>query len=152
MANFLYPSTIAISRPNQNTGVGTVGYGGLLPTDETVIATGIAAHIQADRQGTRPKPGQGYRAYRRAEHLEDHLQGRCGPDTDPRHHHRRAGTAFPGNLRRLGADGHDLPLRRYCAELTRNRDMKDEKPVKKPAKPTAAGQWCGRRDHRCWKV
>jgi hypothetical protein len=57
MSNFLYPSTISISRPNANNAVGSQPYGGSLITDETVIATGIAAHIQADRQGTRPETG-----------------------------------------------------------------------------------------------
>lgn len=57
MGSFLYPSLIAISRPNANTAVGTQPYGGLSASDETVIATGIAAHIQADRQGTRPETG-----------------------------------------------------------------------------------------------
>ena len=55
--SFLYPSTITIRRPNANNAVGSQPYGGALLTDETVIAAGIAAHIQADRQGTRPEAG-----------------------------------------------------------------------------------------------
>jgi hypothetical protein len=54
MANFLYPRTISISRPNPNTGIGAQPYGALQETNETTIATGIAAKIQIDRQGTKP--------------------------------------------------------------------------------------------------
>jgi hypothetical protein len=57
MPNFLYPRTIQISRPNQNTSVGVQPYGGVLATNESVIATGIPAHIQSDRQGTKPQTG-----------------------------------------------------------------------------------------------
>jgi hypothetical protein len=52
--NFLYPRVINIKRLNQNTAVGAQSYSGINKTNETVIATGIAAHIQADRQGTSP--------------------------------------------------------------------------------------------------
>jgi len=55
--SFLYPSTISITRQNQNNALGTQGYGGVLATNESIIATGIPAHIQADRQGTRPQSG-----------------------------------------------------------------------------------------------
>jgi hypothetical protein len=57
MVNFLYPSTIAISRPNPNTGVGAQSYSGVTQADESILATNIAAHVQADRQGTRPEAG-----------------------------------------------------------------------------------------------
>jgi hypothetical protein len=54
MANFLYPRTISVSRPNPNTGVGAQPYGALQETNETTIATGISAKVQIDRQGTKP--------------------------------------------------------------------------------------------------
>lgn len=54
MGNFLFPSSITITRPNAQSAVGVQAYGGLLVANETVIASGIAAHIQADRQGTTP--------------------------------------------------------------------------------------------------
>jgi hypothetical protein len=54
MGNFLYPNTISITRPNQNTGVGTVGYGGLSPMDESSIASGIPANIQIDKGSRTP--------------------------------------------------------------------------------------------------
>ncbi len=52
--SFIYPRTISISRPNASTAVGAQGYGGLLKTAETQIAAGIAAHIEAERQGKDP--------------------------------------------------------------------------------------------------
>jgi len=52
--SFLYPRLIAISRQNPNPVVGAQPYGGLQESNETIIASGIAAKIQADRQGTRP--------------------------------------------------------------------------------------------------
>ena len=55
--SFLYPSTIQITRPNANNSVGSQPYGGVLASDETVVAANIAAHVQADRQG--PRPGAG---------------------------------------------------------------------------------------------
>lgn len=54
MVNFLYPRLVQLSRPNVDTGVGAQPYSGLQKTNETVLLTGIAAHIQADRQGTAP--------------------------------------------------------------------------------------------------
>jgi hypothetical protein len=55
--SFLYPNTISISRQNQPAGVGAQPYSGVTQANETVIAEGIDAHIQADRQGTRPDAG-----------------------------------------------------------------------------------------------
>ena len=52
--SFLFPNIISISRPNQDSVVGAQPYSGILPSNETVIASGIAAHIEADRQGTQP--------------------------------------------------------------------------------------------------
>ena len=57
MTSFLYPNTISICRPNSNDAVGSQPYGGLSVADETIIAAGIPAHVQADRQGTRPEAG-----------------------------------------------------------------------------------------------
>ncbi len=54
MVNFLFPSLISISRPNPDITVGAQPYGGVLSTNETILATGIAAHIEADRQGQAP--------------------------------------------------------------------------------------------------
>jgi hypothetical protein len=52
--SFLYPSTISISRPNPMTGIGRQEYSGLDPSNETIVASNIPAHIQSDRQGTVP--------------------------------------------------------------------------------------------------
>jgi hypothetical protein len=52
--SFLYPRCISISRPNLDTGIGAQPYGGVLQSNETRIACGIAAHIEAERQGTSP--------------------------------------------------------------------------------------------------
>ena len=46
MKSFIYPRTITISRPNQTTQVGTIGYQGVLPSDETILFTNIPASIQ----------------------------------------------------------------------------------------------------------
>jgi hypothetical protein len=54
MVNFLYPRTIQVTRPNLDTGVGAQPYGGLLASNETLVASGIAAHIEAERQGKDP--------------------------------------------------------------------------------------------------
>lgn len=54
MGNFLYPRTISITRPTPDNSVGAGSYSGTLAANETTIATAIAAHIQADRQGTTP--------------------------------------------------------------------------------------------------
>lgn len=55
--SFLFPNTISLSRTAPNGGVGSIGYGGLPATAQTVVATGLPAHIQADRQGTRNAAG-----------------------------------------------------------------------------------------------
>lgn len=44
--SFLYPRTIAVSRPGTQPGVGAQGYGGELPSTETPIASGLPASIQ----------------------------------------------------------------------------------------------------------
>ena len=50
--SFLYPRTIQISRPNQDATLGAQPYSGLRADNETVIASGIAAHIQIDKQNS----------------------------------------------------------------------------------------------------
>jgi hypothetical protein len=45
--SFLYPRLVEISRPNPTTGVGALGYQGVLPTNETILFTNIPASIQA---------------------------------------------------------------------------------------------------------
>jgi hypothetical protein len=52
--SFLYPNIISVSRPNQDNAVGAQPYSGILPANESAIITGLAAHIEADRQGTVP--------------------------------------------------------------------------------------------------
>jgi hypothetical protein len=54
MSSFLFPNTITISRPKIMSGVGAQEYSGLLSTEETVVKSCLAAHVQADRQGTAP--------------------------------------------------------------------------------------------------
>lgn len=44
--SFMYPRTIFITRPINTSGVGALGYQGLDPQDETIIASDIAANIQ----------------------------------------------------------------------------------------------------------
>lgn len=48
--SFLYPRTVSISRPIQDPTLGAQPYSGLRADSETEIASGIAAHIQIDRQ------------------------------------------------------------------------------------------------------
>jgi hypothetical protein len=48
--SFLYPRTIAIHRPGEDTTLGAQPYSGLRADNETLIASGIPAHIQIDRQ------------------------------------------------------------------------------------------------------
>jgi hypothetical protein len=52
--NFLYPRTISILRSKPNTAVGALDYSGVTTASETLLAKNIAAHIQAERQGTLP--------------------------------------------------------------------------------------------------
>lgn len=58
MPSLLFPRTISIRRPNNNTTpvAGSVGYGGADPIQETVIASGLSAAITFDRFG-RQDPG-----------------------------------------------------------------------------------------------
>ena len=46
--SFLYPRTISVTRPNEQTGAGVLPYGGLSPNNETpvTLAQGLAASIQ----------------------------------------------------------------------------------------------------------
>lgn len=53
--SFIYPRKISISRPQVKAGVGVLSYGGLLPSNETIIASGIAASIQLKKEGGRPE-------------------------------------------------------------------------------------------------
>ena len=58
--SFMYPRTVSVSRPNATPAgqLGDVGYSAQRgPVDETVIATGLAASIQFDRQGQRNPTG-----------------------------------------------------------------------------------------------
>ena len=71
--SFLYPRTIAITRPNQQTGVGELSYGGLSPNSESPILSGIPASIQlanANKNNTTAIPGDvpvsNYKIYSRA--------------------------------------------------------------------------------------
>ena len=52
--SFLYPNLISLSRPNPADVVGAQDYSGVTQAGETVLASGIPAHIQTDRQGTLP--------------------------------------------------------------------------------------------------
>jgi len=54
MVNFLYPRSIAITRQNQDAAVGAQPYSGVTQANESTIATGIAAKIQADKGGAAP--------------------------------------------------------------------------------------------------
>lgn len=53
--SFLYPRTITISRMAPDPTLGSQGYSGMTPDKETIVAQGIPARIQADRQGTPPQ-------------------------------------------------------------------------------------------------
>lgn len=54
MPNFIYPRTIAISRPGAAPVAGDGGYSGLPQGSETTVATGIPASIQFSRSGSQP--------------------------------------------------------------------------------------------------
>lgn len=58
MANFMFPRTLTLRRPNNNVtpAAGQVGFGGAEPIQETVILTGLIAAIDFDRFG-RQDPG-----------------------------------------------------------------------------------------------
>jgi hypothetical protein len=49
--SFIYPRTINITRPQVQSGVGAVAYGGLIETQESQIAQDIPASIQLSKQG-----------------------------------------------------------------------------------------------------
>ena len=63
--SFLYPRTIAITRPNTNSGIGAIGYGGLTPAAETAVVSGLPASIQENKNLGKPEadvPGDALRA------------------------------------------------------------------------------------------
>jgi hypothetical protein len=47
MSSFLYPHTIAVTRPRAKGNYGAVGYRGQAQTDEDLVAQGVPAAIQA---------------------------------------------------------------------------------------------------------
>ncbi len=49
--SFLYPRTIAITRPRSAAGIGVQTYGGVAASAEDAVASGIAASIQLVRVG-----------------------------------------------------------------------------------------------------
>lgn len=49
--SFLYPRTIAITRPRTSSGTGVQSYGGVVAAAEDPVASGIAASIQLARLG-----------------------------------------------------------------------------------------------------
>jgi len=55
--SFLYPRVISITRPNPQTGVGAISYGGVEATNETAVAAGLPASIQLKKSGNRPDTG-----------------------------------------------------------------------------------------------
>lgn len=44
--SFVYPRTVAVTRPTQEAGIGAVGYGGQMPGTEDPVATDLPASIQ----------------------------------------------------------------------------------------------------------
>lgn len=52
--SFLYPRTVAITRPNGQAGVGVQPYGGETPTNETPVASGLPASIQLQKDRGKP--------------------------------------------------------------------------------------------------
>lgn len=50
MGSFLYPRTITITRPSADTSYGAQPYSGLQASNESVVAEGLAAHIQIDNR------------------------------------------------------------------------------------------------------
>jgi len=54
--SFIYPRTIAITRPQPIAGIGLQSYSGLAESNETPIAAGVPASIQLDRAGRKPLP------------------------------------------------------------------------------------------------
>jgi hypothetical protein len=53
----LFDRVVSIRRPIKPTTVGAIGYGGLLPTNETVLFTGLPASIQFQPKRERPPGG-----------------------------------------------------------------------------------------------
>lgn len=53
--SFIYPRTIAITRPNVDVAPGyTSNYSGVLPSQETPVASGLPASIQLKKEKGRP--------------------------------------------------------------------------------------------------
>lgn len=52
--SFMYPRTVALTRPAPSAQFGNVGYNAELPVNETVVASGLPASIQLSRQGAKP--------------------------------------------------------------------------------------------------
>jgi hypothetical protein len=55
--SFLYPRTVAITRPNTNDTAGDRGYSGVTKAAETAIASGLPASIQLQSKGGTPEGG-----------------------------------------------------------------------------------------------
>ncbi|GGH14813.1 hypothetical protein GCM10007036_14370 [Alsobacter metallidurans] len=55
--SFIYPRTISVRRPSAPSGRGAVGYQGLQASDESVIASGLAASIQESGTASRTDAG-----------------------------------------------------------------------------------------------
>ena len=56
MTGFMYPRTIAITRPNTAPTAGDAGYLGLQATAETAVVSNVTASIQFDSAGSAPLP------------------------------------------------------------------------------------------------
>lgn len=52
--SFLYPRIVSAVRQNADDAVGAQPYSGETPSTESIVSAGLAARIQADRQGTSP--------------------------------------------------------------------------------------------------
>lgn len=53
--SFIYPRTVAITRPNVDVAPGyTLNYSGVLPSQETPVASGLPASIQLKKEKGRP--------------------------------------------------------------------------------------------------
>lgn len=55
--SFMYPRTIAVTRPKGQTGVGDVGYSGVMEGTETPVVSGIPASVQAKTTMARAPSG-----------------------------------------------------------------------------------------------
>lgn len=56
--SFMYPRTIAITRPASDVAVGyQPNYSGLNPANETAVASGLPASIQLKKERGKPDPG-----------------------------------------------------------------------------------------------